>query len=65
VSRGATHPGLSASEEPATGWSRSGSTGVVLVQTSRQRDLSALALVLAVLLVLLVTSIALGSPVTR
>jgi hypothetical protein len=39
--------------------------GVVLVQTSRQRDLSALALVLAVLLVLLVTSIALGSPVTR
>jgi len=38
---------------------------VVLVQTSRRRDLGALALVLAVLLVLLVTSIALGSPVTR
>ena len=38
---------------------------MVLVQTSRQRDLGALALILAVLLVLLVTSIALGSPVTR
>jgi hypothetical protein len=39
--------------------------GVVPVQTGRQRDLGVLALVLAVLLVLLVTSIALGSPVSR
>ena len=39
--------------------------GVVPVQTSRQRDLGALALVLGVLLVLLVTSIALGSPAIR
>ena len=37
--------------------------GVVPVQTTRQRDLGALALVLAILIVLLVTSIALGSPV--
>jgi len=35
------------------------------VQTSRRRDLGALALVLEVLLVLLVTSIALGSPAIR
>jgi len=39
--------------------------GVVPVQTSRRRDLGALALVLEVLLVLLVTSIALGSPAIR
>jgi len=35
---------------------------VVPVQTTRQQDLGALALVLGVLIVLLVTSIALGSP---
>jgi hypothetical protein len=39
--------------------------GVVPVQASRQGDLGALALVLGVLLVLLVTSIALGSPSIR
>jgi hypothetical protein len=39
--------------------------GVVPVQTSQQRDLGALALVLGVFLVLLVTSIALGSPAIR
>jgi len=38
---------------------------VVPVQTSGQRDLGALALVLGLLLVLLVTSIALGSPAIR
>ncbi len=39
--------------------------GVVPVQARRQEDLGALALVLGVLLVLLVTSIALGSPGIR
>jgi hypothetical protein len=38
---------------------------VVPVQTSQRRDLGALALVIGLLLVLLVTSIALGSPAIR
>ena len=51
---------------PATGRNRVGfKVGVVPVQTSRQQDLGALALVLGVLLVLLVTTIALGSPAIR
>jgi len=39
--------------------------GVVQVEIRRQRDLGALALVIALLGVLLVTSIALGSPGIR
>jgi len=38
---------------------------VVPVQASQRRDLGALALVIGMLLVLLVTSIALGSPAIR
>jgi len=40
-------------------------TGVLRVEIRRQRDLGALALVIGVLAVLLVTSIALGSPGIR
>jgi hypothetical protein len=55
-------PRLTSGDRPGAG---TGEMGVVPVQTSRQQDLGALALVLGVLLVLLVTSIALGSPAIR
>jgi hypothetical protein len=50
---------------PATGRFRSGVTGVVPVQVRRRGDLGALALLLGVFVILLVTSIALGTPAIR
>jgi hypothetical protein len=50
----ATGPG------PVTGY-----WGLAIVQTARPRDYGALALVIALFLVLLVVSIALGSPAVR
>ena len=50
----------------ATGRNRStGHRGFATVQTARPRDYGALALVIALFLVLLVVSIALGSPAVR
>jgi hypothetical protein len=48
---------------PATGRDRSLEVGITAMQTTRPRDLGALVLVVGVFLVLLVISIALGSPV--
>jgi hypothetical protein len=60
--RGATLGGASASFVRWPAGAGRAVMEVVPVQTARSRDLGALALVLAILLVLLVTSIALGSP---
>jgi len=50
---------------PSTGRDRSRCRGNLAVQTARPRDLGALILVVGVFLVLLVISIALGSPAIR
>jgi hypothetical protein len=50
---------------PATGRTGQGVWGITGVQTARPRDLGALVLVVGVFLVLLVISIALGSPAVR
>jgi len=50
---------LATGRDPVIGW------GTTAVQTTRPRDLGALVLVIGMFLVLLVTSIALGSPAVR
>jgi hypothetical protein len=61
----ATRSGIRASMLPATGRDRSFEVGNPAMQTARPRDLGALALVVGMFLVLLVISIAFGSPVVR
>jgi len=48
-----------------TGRDRSGLWGYVTVQTARPRDMGALVLVVGLFLVLLVISVALGTPAVR
>lgn len=48
-----------------TGRDRSGSWGLFTVQTARPRDMGALVLVVGLFLVLLVISVALGTPAVR